>query len=73
MVKSKATHGMTGVKDLTVRTTFKKGFYETEYGNVAFVSSFRSKTAYDIDMGETIPIELVDLSRFIREGHSKGD
>jgi hypothetical protein len=43
------------------------GIYETDYGNVAFVNADDVKQAWDIDAAEWIPIELVDLNRFIRE------
>jgi len=44
----------------------KPGIYETEYGNAAEVQDWGSNTAYDIDMAETIPIEMV-TDKFIRE------
>jgi hypothetical protein len=37
----------------------KRGIYETEWGNAAYVSSPKAKTAWDLDMGERIPIEGV--------------
>lgn len=37
----------------------KRGIYETEYGNAAYVSGPKAKTAYDLDMAERIPIEQV--------------
>ena len=43
-----------------------KGIYETEYGNAAYVSGPSAKTAWDLDMAERIPIELV-TSKFIRK------
>jgi hypothetical protein len=42
-----------------------KGVYETEYGNAAVVKSAKAKSAYDLDMGEKIPIELV-THKFLR-------
>jgi hypothetical protein len=42
--------------------TLRKGYYETDYGNTAIYKG--GKTAYDLDMGERIPIAL--LFRFIR-------
>lgn len=42
-----------------------KGIYETEYGNAAVVKSAKAKYAYDLDMGEKIPIELV-THKFLR-------
>jgi len=44
----------------------KPGVYETEYGNAAEVEDWNSNTAYDIDMAENIPIEIV-TDTFIRE------
>lgn len=38
---------------------FKRGIYETEYGNAALVSGPKAKTAFDLDMGERIPICMV--------------
>lgn len=43
----------------------KPGIYETEYGNAAEVYDWDDDTAWDIDMGEEIPIEMV-TSKFIR-------
>jgi hypothetical protein len=40
-------------------TPWKPGIYRTEYGNAAKVSRPNAKTAYDLDMGEIIPIEMV--------------
>lgn len=37
----------------------KKGIYETTYGNAAYVSGPKAKTAFDLDMGERIPISEV--------------
>jgi len=37
----------------------QRGIYETEYGNAAYVSGPKAKTAWDLDMGERIPIETV--------------
>ena len=33
---------------------FKRGIYETEYGNAAYVSGPKAKTAWDLDMAERI-------------------
>ena len=44
----------------------KAGVYETIYGNAAIVEDWDNSTAYDIDMAETIPIDLVSYT-FIRE------
>ena len=43
----------------------KKGVYETIYGNAATVSGPKAKTAYDLDMGEVIPISVV-TTKFLR-------
>jgi len=37
----------------------KRGIYATEYGNAAYVFGPTAKTAYDLDMAERIPIEMV--------------
>ena len=37
----------------------KRGIYETDYGNAAYVSGPKAKSAYDLDMGERVPIEVV--------------
>lgn len=37
----------------------RRGIYETSYGNAAYVSGPQAKTAYDMDMGERIPISEV--------------
>jgi len=37
----------------------KRGVYETSYGNAAYVSGPKAKTAYDLDMAERIPISEV--------------
>lgn len=44
----------------------KPGIYETEYGNAAEVKNWSKKYAYDLDMGEKIPIEFV-TGKFIRD------
>lgn len=44
----------------------KKGIYETEYGNAAYVSGPKAKTAWDLDMAERIPIESV-TNKWIRK------
>ena len=41
------------------------GIYETFWGNAAVVKSWESKVAWDLDMGEFVPIELVS-DTFIR-------
>ena len=42
----------------------KSGVYYTEYGNACKYTK-GSKSAYDLDMGERIPVEMVDFSRYI--------
>lgn len=44
----------------------KPGVYETIYGNAAEVYNSDDEQAYDLDMGEYIPIEMVDQDKFIR-------
>jgi len=44
----------------------KRGIYETTYGNAAYVSGPKAKTAYDLDMAERIPISEV-TSKFLRK------
>ena len=44
----------------------KRGIYQTEYGNAAYVSGPSAKTAYDLDMAERIPMSMV-LPIFIRK------
>lgn len=36
----------------------RPGFYETMYGNTALYKG--GKTAKDLDMGERVPVELLD-------------
>jgi hypothetical protein len=43
------------------------GIYETDYGNTAFVNAADVKQAWDLDMKEWVPIELVDLDKFLRD------
>lgn len=43
----------------------RRGIYQTEYGNAAFVAGPGARTAYDLDMAERIPIELV-TAKFVR-------
>ena len=40
-------------------TPLKRGIYETTYGNAAYVSGPKAKTAYDLDMAERIPVSAV--------------
>jgi hypothetical protein len=44
----------------------KRGIYETNYGNAAYVSGPSAKTAYDLDMGVRIPLSMV-TTKFIRK------
>jgi hypothetical protein len=39
--------------------SLKRGIYETTYGNAAYVSGPKAKTAYDLDMGERVPMSEV--------------
>jgi len=45
----------------------RRGIYETDYGNTAYVSGPNAKTAYDLDMGERIPIEAVNPDKWVRK------
>ena len=38
-----------------------RGVYLTTYGNAAYVSGPRAKTAYDLDMAERVPMSEVTL------------
>lgn len=40
-------------------TTHRRGIYRTTYGNAAYVSGPKAVTAYDLDMGERIPMSEV--------------
>ena len=44
----------------------KRGIYETDYGNAAYVSGPKAKTAYDLDMGERVSIQVV-TDKWIRK------
>ena len=44
----------------------KKGIYETTYGNAAYVSGPKAKTAWDLDMADRIPISEV-TEKFLRK------
>ena len=50
---------------LSREANMKKGIYETEYGNVAYVAGPKTKRAWDLDMGEYVPIENVLAHKFI--------
>jgi len=43
----------------------KNGVYETIYGNACEYKG--ENTAFDLDMRETIPLEMVDFNKFIRK------
>jgi len=45
---------------------FKRGIYETTYGNTALVSGPNAKTAFDLDSAERIPISEV-TTKFLRK------
>jgi hypothetical protein len=45
----------------------KRGVYETDYGNAAYVSGPRAKTAWDLDGQARIPIEWVLSDKFLRK------
>ena len=45
----------------------KRGIYETEYGNAAYVSGPKAKTAYDLDMSERVPIAAINPDKWIRK------
>ena len=44
----------------------KRGIYETTYGNAAYVSGPKAKTAFDLDMAERIPMSEV-TTKWIRK------
>ena len=44
----------------------KPGIYETDYGNAAEVEDWDGEFAYDLDMAEKIPIEMM-TNKFIRD------
>jgi len=44
---------------------YKSGVYETIYGNACEYEG--GQTAFDIDMSETISIDMIDFDKFIRE------
>lgn len=45
----------------------KRGIYRTLDGNAAYVSGPCAKTAFDIDMGERVPITFVSERNFLRK------
>jgi len=48
----------------------KRGIYETTCGNAAYVSGPSAKTAYDLDMGERVPISEV-TTKFLRKAEKE--
>ncbi len=48
----------------------KLGIYETTYGNAAYVSGPKAKTAYDLDMAERIPIAEA-TEKFLRKAEAQ--
>ena len=46
--------------------TIKRGVYLTTYGNAAYVSGPKAKTAWDLDMAERIPVSEITTT-FLRE------
>ena len=44
----------------------KSGIYETIYGNACEYEE-GGQEAWDLDMREAIPLEMVDFSKYIRE------
>ena len=47
----------------------KIGIYETDYGNAAEYNpdEYGEFAAWDLDMREEIPVEMIDFTKFIRE------
>lgn len=45
-----------------MRAKLKRGVYETEYGNSAYVSGPNARTAWDLDARTRVPIEMIDES-----------
>jgi len=50
----------------TKSTAPRSGVYETEYGNACEYTEGED-SAYDLDMAEEIPVELVDFTKYIRD------
>lgn len=50
----------------------KRGIYETTYGNAAYVSGPKAKSAFDLDMAERIPISEV-TSKYLRAYDARTD
>jgi hypothetical protein len=53
------------VEITNMANNLKRGIYETDSGNAAYVPSSKSCKAFDLDMGEWIPISLV-TTKFLR-------
>jgi hypothetical protein len=49
-----------------VPNEFKRGVYETDYGNCAFVAGPKATKAWDIDAKEWVPIVMV-TTKFLRK------
>jgi hypothetical protein len=47
----------------------RKGIYRTREGNAAYISGPCAHTAFDLDMGERIPISEVKQGEFIRKSN----
>jgi hypothetical protein len=54
------------VNNLYLEDIMPKGIYETVYGNAAYVSGPKAKTAYDLDMAARIPMSMV-TKKFLRK------
>ena len=44
----------------------KTGVYESIYGNAVEYHKGK-KSGYDLDMGERIPVDMIDFTKWIRE------
>ena len=51
---------------MDVTKGLKKGIYATTYGNAAYVSGPKAKSAFDLDSAERIPIEEI-TDTFLRK------
>lgn len=51
---------------MSTSTKMKRGIYETFYGNAAYVSGPKAKTAWDLDMAEHIPMSAV-TTKYLRD------
>lgn len=45
----------------------RSGIYETVYGNACMYDE-KSDEAFDVDMGEPIPLEMVNFEKRLRDG-----